>query len=221
MPSGTGGGPSPFVQAVTAIYSAVTSYFSSTPTNSTATQCTNPSVYSKPQSSKTQLTSSPPAGAPPLDQATKDRIKAIPKGQRPDPSTYMTPDQINEHLAKFDKGASRFMTQGNLTKYGPSQRDGTSFMMPSSEADAVLAKANGDPEKLEDALGLPRGTLNNNPLVRVDVPSPRQLGLRVPSGNEAGANDLWIPGGKLPDGTSEAVLDLAKAPPGSFKATPI
>jgi hypothetical protein len=133
----------------------------------------------------------------------------------------MSQDQIDEHLAKFDKGASRFMTQSNLVKYGPSQRDGTSFTMPGSEADALIAKANGDPNALEDALGLPRGTLENNPLVRVDVPNPRSIGLRVPSGNEAGANDLWIPGGKLPDGASEAVIDLAKAPPGSFKATPI
>jgi hypothetical protein len=215
---GTNGGGGSGGQNAAQIYSSASQTFPSTPTDSITTPCVNKSVYSAPAAATTT-----PAGTtgPALDQATIDRIKAIPKGSRPDPSTYMSQDQIDEHLAKFDKGASRFMTQSNLAKYGPSQRDGTSFTMPGSEADALIAKANGDPNALEDALGLPRGTLENNPLVRVDVPNPRSIGLRVPSGNEAGANDLWIPGGKLPDGASEAVIDLAKAPPGSFKATPV
>ena len=219
-PGGGSGGPGSGSggQSATQVYSNASQTFPSTPTDSTTTPCANKSVYSVP----TTAAASPAAATDaPLDQATTDRIKAIPKGSRPDPSTYMSKDQIDAHLAKFDKGATRFMTQGNLAKYGPSQRDGTSFMMPSSEADALLAKAGGDPNALEDALGLPRGTLENNPLVRVDVPSPRSCGLRVPSGNEAGANDLWIPGGKLPGGTSEAVIDLGKAPPGTFKAVPV
>ena len=29
----------------------------------------------------------------------------------------------------------------------------------------------------------------------------------MPTGNESGANDLWLPGGKLPKGYSEAVMD--------------
>jgi len=224
-----GGGSS-----ATQAYSNASQTFPATPTDSTTTPCANKSVYSTPttaaaspaaatNASPAATTNASPAAATdaPLDQATTDRIKAIPKGSRPDPSTYMSKDQIDAHLAQFDKGAARFMTQGNLAKYGPSQRDGTSFMMPGSEADALLAKAGGDPNALEDALGLPRGTLENNPLVRVDVPSPRSCGLRVPSGNEAGANDLWIPGGKLPGGTSEAVIDLGKAPPGAFKAAPV
>ena len=162
-----------------------------------------------------------PADPQALDPHVAANIKGMAKGSRPDPSTYMSKEQIDTHLAKFDNGASRFMTQNNLAKYGPSQRDGTSFMMPSDEADAVIANAGGDPAKLESALGLPPGTLNGNPLVRVDVANPRAFGLRVPSGNEAGANDLWIPGGKLPDGTSEAVIDLGGAPPGSFTSTPV
>ena len=219
-PGGASGGPGSASsgQSAAQVYSNAVQTFPSTPTDSTTTACANKSVYSTP----TTAAASPAAATDaPLDQATIDGIKAIPKGSRPDPSTYMSKDQIDAHLAKFDKGATRFMTQSNLAKYGPSQRDGTSFMMLSSEADALLAKAGGDPNALEDALGLPRGTLENNPLVRVDVPSPRSCGLRVPSGNEAGANDLWIPGGKLPGGTSEGVIDLGKAPPGTFKAAPV
>ncbi|WP_431802057.1 hypothetical protein [Microbacterium sp. bgisy203] len=33
-------------------------------------------------------------------------------------------------------------------------------------------------------------------------------GLRIPTGNEAGANDHWIPGGYLPTGIREAVIDV-------------
>src|SRR6202021_567588 len=127
----------------------------------TTTACRNKAIYPPPA---TAAASPAAATDAPLDQATIDSIKAIPKGSRPDPSTYMSKDQIDAHLAKFDKGATRFMTQGNLAKYGPSQRDGTSFMMPSSEADALLAKAGGDPNTLEDQLGFPRGTRHNTTL---------------------------------------------------------
>jgi hypothetical protein len=35
----------------------------------------------------------------------------------------------------------------------------------------------------------------------------------MPSGNETGANDLWIPGGRLPDGNLEAVIDVGDISP--------
>jgi len=34
------------------------------------------------------------------------------------------------------------------------------------------------------------------------------LNLRIPSGNEAGANSHWIPGGKTDGGVLEAITDL-------------
>jgi len=74
---------------------------------------------------------------------------------------------------------------------------------------------------LEKALGLPAGTLENNPLVRVDIPNPRDANLRVPSGNEAGANDQWLPGGKLPTGNSEAVVDAGSLPESGYSTTPV
>jgi len=43
----------------------------------------------------------------------------------------------------------------------------------------------------------------------------------MPSGNEAGANSQWLPGGKLPEGNFEAVVDLQGAPKGTWTATPI
>jgi len=135
-------------------------------------------------------------------------VQAMAKVDRPNPSTYLPQSYIDAHEAKFAGGASRFMTKTNLDKYGPGQRDGTSFVMPSSEADALMAKAMGDQGALADSLGLPREMLEGNELMRVDFANPEELGLRIPSGTEAGANDLWLAGGKLPDGSSEAVIDV-------------
>jgi hypothetical protein len=39
------------------------------------------------------------------------------------------------------------------------------------------------------------------------------------SGNEAGANSLWIPGGRLPDGYLEAVIDAANLPLEKYTVT--
>lgn len=156
-----------------------------------------------------------------LSQSRIDEILAIPKGQRPDPASYLPPSYIDQHLAQFDAGATRFMTRANLDKYGIGQRDGTSFVMPKHEADALLARTQGDPRALEEALGLPEGFLEGNELVRVDIPDPRELNLRIPSGNEAGANDQWIPGGKLPTGNSEAVIDAKGIPDDRYSVSPV
>jgi hypothetical protein len=53
----------------------------------------------------------------------------------------------------------------------------------------------GDRRTLEQALGLPDGYFDAEGVVRVDVLDPNSYDLRIPSGNEAGTNDQWIPGG--------------------------
>lgn len=162
-----------------------------------------------------------PPPPPPPPKPTLSEVKAMPKGSRPDPKEYLSKEHIDSHLAEFKDGASRFTLKSNLDKYGVAQRDGTTFVMPKGEADRLLASTKGNPRALEEALGLPENTLANSELMRVDIPSPEKFNLRIPSGNEAGANDLWIPGGKLPNGNLEAVLDAGKLPPDAFTATPI
>jgi len=158
-----------------------------------------------------------PEGVP-LDQGTFDSISAMEPGTRPDPASYLPGNYIEQELSQYDAGASRFMSETNLAKYGPGQIDGTSFVMPRSAADDILASTNGDPRALEDALGLPRNTLDESSLVLVNFDNPRELGLRLPSGNEAGANAQWMPGGKLPSGASEAVIDVGGVGPGQYVA---
>jgi hypothetical protein len=118
---------------------------------------------------------------------------------------------------------SRFTLKSSLDKYGLGQRDGTTFVLPKREADQILAAAKGDPRKLEELLGLPKGQLDSAELVRIDFTpkAAKDLNLRMPSGREAGANEQWLPGGLLPSGANEAVLDGTKAASGQFKVTSV
>jgi hypothetical protein len=161
------------------------------------------------------------AAFPGLTDEKRDEIVAAPKGSRPDPSDYLSPEYIEQHLDKFHEGVTRFMPDSNLDKYGIAQRDGTSFVMPKSEADALVESTHGDPRAMEKALGLPDGFLDSNKIVRIDIDHPDNYDLRIPSGNEAGANDQWIPGGKLPDGASEAVIDGGNVPRPGYSVTDV
>jgi hypothetical protein len=143
------------------------------------------------------------------------------KGTRPDPSEYLPPEYIEHHLDKFHDGATRFMPESNFDKYGIAQRDGTSFVMPKNEADAMIDSTRGDPRALERALGLPEGFLDSKKVVRIDIDHPEEFNLRMPSGNEAGANEQWIPGGLLPDGASEAIVDGGEIPRSDYSVTDV
>ncbi|MGY4708097.1 WXG100-like domain-containing protein [Mycolicibacterium sp. CBM1] len=154
-----------------------------------------------------------------LNDQQRDEILSMDKGSRPDPAEYLPPAYIEEHLQRFDEGASRFTTADNLEAFGIGQRDGTTFVFPRSELDSLMESTGGDRSRLEQALGLPEGYFSTYAIVRVDIPDPCIYELRMPSGNEAGANDRWIPGGFLPEGMPEAVIDGARVPPGELIIT--
>ena len=104
-----------------------------------------------------------------LSPSIADEIRTIPKGDRPDPITYLSPQYISSHLSAFDIGATRFMTSSNLEKYGIGQKDGTAFVMPKAEVDSLLERANGNAGVIENSLGLPSGFLKDNKLMRIDL----------------------------------------------------
>jgi hypothetical protein len=145
---------------------------------------------------------------------TAEQSKAVldtKKGDRPDPTTYVAPATQESHAKAFADGGSRLVLKGSLEQYGPFREDGTTFLSPKADTDKVLAEATGpdgklDLRKLEKGLGLPDGQLGNDPdaIVRIDFPAG---GLKIPSGNEAGANPWWIPGGRTPNGNFEAIVD--------------
>lgn len=43
--------------------------------------------------------------------------------------------------------------------------------------------------------------------MRIDIIDLSQLNLRIPSGNELGVNEFWIPGGFTSGGIPEAIVD--------------
>lgn len=138
---------------------------------------------------------------------SKDKVAGIPKGKRPNPSEYLDKSYVDNHLKKFEDGAAYITPKTYLDKFGRDslgRPDGV-FVMPKSELNALLKRANGDVSVIEKELGFPKGALEGKELVRIDIPNVKKTGLRIPSGNEEGASPLWMPGGKLPTGVSEAV----------------
>lgn len=65
---------------------------------------------------------------------------------RPDPSTYLSPEYIQAHLAQFDDGVSVIQTEWAFSRYSETNGfvgvpdDNTLFVMPKEFCDEVLKK---------------------------------------------------------------------------------
>lgn len=142
-----------------------------------------------------------------------DEVRTMPKGSRPDPSTYLPARFVDEHLSAFrESGAVRFYSGSSFDKYGTLGPPGGTYAIPRSQFDDVMARTGGDLGKVETELGLEPGALTDGS-TRVAYVKPDDLdNLRMPSGNEAGANSNWLPGGYTSGGVPEAAIDV---PPGT------
>jgi hypothetical protein len=153
---------------------------------------------------------------------TPDRIVGSGKPNRPYPAEYLDADYIREHIDKFGDGATRFYRADSLNTYGPGN-NGTTFVFPTSEIDNIIDQAGGDPKKLGTMLGLGENFFvdkNGNAveIIRADF-TPDEItngNIRMPQGNEGGANAQWIPGGYLPEGIPEAVVNVSDTGTGSY-----
>ena len=154
-----------------------------------------------------------PTNTASLDHRTVDRILSIKKGSRPDPITYLSQDYIDTHLSRFADGVTKFSSRTSTGIVGP---PGGTFVIPGSLADTIVAQSGDDVGKLEQILSLDPGVLGTSP-VRIDILSPG--GLRLPSGNELGANNQFLPGGYTAGGIPEATIN--PAPPGTYSVTPV
>lgn len=143
----------------------------------------------------------------PLTQSQVDHIINTPKGQRPAPQTYLSQDYIDTHLKQFEDQSSRIITRKSYEEYGVGKPDqlGSEFVSTKNDIDEILKNANGNKEEIAKALGIPKAQIENSSLVRIDFIKPSE-NLHMPSGNEFGANNQWLPGGKLPTGKSEAIM---------------
>ena len=73
----------------------------------------------------------------------------------------------------------------------------------------VISNANGNISIIERELGFPEGYFSNQGgLVRIDIDDISGLNIRMPSGNETGANKLWLSEGYTSGGVPEAITDI-------------
>ena len=149
-----------------------------------------------------------------LTQSKIDNIINTPKGSRPDPSSYLSQEYIDAHLAQFDGGVSVIQTEWAYRRYSEPNGfvgvpdDNSLFVMPKKYCNSVITRANGNISIIEKELGFPEGYFRDGGgLIRIDAPNTPELNIRIPSGNETGANKLWIPGGKTSGGVPEAITN--------------
>ncbi|KAI1710719.1 hypothetical protein Ddc_13258 [Ditylenchus destructor] len=131
-------------------------------------------------------------------------------GHFPSPFAYLKTNYIRRHLSLFDAGASLLIPEDDLERMGRDfigEKDNTTFVATKVDMDEILKKANGSMAVVEEELGIPAGEWKGKDIRRIDVENPRKLNLRIPTGNEIGANELWLPGGYLPTGIPEAVTN--------------
>lgn len=148
-----------------------------------------------------------------LSQSKIDEILSIKKGDRPDPSTYLSKDYMDAHARLFDGGAVRIQPSAPTGTIGRTE----TWVLPKSTTDEAIARAGGDVRKFEELLGFDKGYLGNSPIL-VDIPKP--TGYRIPTGNEFGANGYWRPGGfTYPGNLPEAVIN--PVPPGQYTFKPV
>ncbi len=98
-------------------------------------------------------------------------ITDLPKGSRPDPTTYLSKEYIAKHLAQFEDGVTKIKAMPPEPGKAAGPEEGA-FFMPTSVVDSALAKANGNVSMLEKILGFKPGELGSSP-VRIDIPTPQ------------------------------------------------
>ena len=95
------------------------------------------------------------------------------------------------------------MKKSDYDNFGIGKPDAakTEFVATKSEIDEILSLP---VEQQAEKLGIPVDQIQNGGLVRVDFKPSNKI--EMPSGNEWGANDQWIPGGKTSGGVDEAIV---------------
>lgn len=120
------------------------------------------------------------------------------------------PDAYEE----FRDGASYLIPEGAYKKFvegNPKVGDPSGqFVTTSATMDKVITEAEGDISAAKRSLGIP-DQYWNEPLLRIDIPSPLLSNARLPSGFERGANEFFRWGGYTLGGLREAVIDPVPA----------
>ena len=149
-----------------------------------------------------------------------DSVLSMSKNNRPNVEYVYTPEYIKAHKQQFENGAIKFQKftpeEGGYNNGAVgNEKDHVAFVMPKEAGETLIKVTKGDPELLEDILGLHRGDLGSSP-VAIEIPPESIKNPRIPSGNEESAfEDFWKPGGQtFPGNMPEAVID--EVPWGEF-----
>ena len=149
-----------------------------------------------------------------------DSVLSMSKNNRPNVEYVYTPEYIKAHKQQFENGAIKFQKftpeEGGYNNGAVgNEKDHVAFVMPREAGETLIKVTKGDPELLEDILGLHRGDLGSSP-VAIEIPPESIKNPRIPSGNEESAfDDFWKPGGQtFPGNMPEAVID--EVPWGEF-----
>ena len=181
-----------------------------------------------------------------MDKKTFYEIWGADKGSKPDPSSYLTQDYIDNHISRFiDGGGSRITAEddyirfkhningaGNPNSYnvsGTTYQNGSEFISTSDQIDYLLKKANNSSDKVGsicDDLGLGNDEKKkfSHGMMRYDIDASEisKLNPRITNGNEPGAFKLdWIPGGYTLGGSPEIAIDKFKFNGTTIKHTKI
>ncbi|MHB9805701.1 PAAR domain-containing protein [Pantoea ananatis] len=148
------------------------------------------------------------ANGVPLSDEKIAEIQNIEKNLRPEPETYLPKDYIADHARAFENGASRIVTRKSFDEYGIGKPDlgKTEYVLTKERASEMINETNGDNIALAEKLGIPSKQLDGDSLVLIEFKPTELYSPKMPTGREFGANDQWIPGGKLPRGDLEAVV---------------
>lgn len=126
-------------------------------------------------------------------------------------AAYISPEDRDDHLGEFMKGAHAFvsndaylkirgehMTEKNFNAWGSD----SNFVAPLSDADKLVEQAAVEGGRglflLEEKLGIPKGSWVNQckssgyGIWRFKILKPEVLNIRIPSGSEYGAYGSWV-----------------------------
>jgi hypothetical protein len=153
---------------------------------------------------------------------TFEKILSMDKDQRPPVTDYLSAEYIKSHREKFSsgKGYCIMTADAHLERVQVNGRIGRSsgnFVLPEadfkrlqSKVRAEQKKSGGNPQSVvESELGFWPGSMAGKELIFFEI-KLKPEDIRMPDGRGEGSNALWRPGGFLPTGYTEAVIDPAK-----------
>lgn len=136
-------------------------------------------------------------------------------GERPNPEMLYSREYIETHIQNFEQGGSYLVSKdvydariADDIKNPFLGRPGELFISTTDEIDSALIKSNGNLAELEKIMGFDEGWFSKHGgVVRIDIKDPLSYEIRLPSGNEYGANAHFVPGGKTDGGALESVIN--------------